>query len=271
LFLNHLAVNEKVSSSTQAQALNAVVFLYKQVLGIDLGQMENLRYAKQRKRIPVVFSHDEVNKIISYLSGKFELMASLMYGSGLRVGECVQLRVKDIDFEYHAIFVRSGKGNKDRRTVLPRRLVTPLLTYIEKLKALHSADIREGAGYTKLPNALHRKYPYAERDFAWQFLFPSSCRRLDRTFGIERRWYTSVSTVQKAVHKAIRQAGIYKHAGCHTLRHSFATHMLETGHDIRTIQELMGHSSVQTTMIYTHVTKSAGIGARSPLDNILRD
>ena len=266
LFLNHLAVVEKVSPSTQNQALNAIVFLYKQVLDTELGKMENLRYAKRRKRIPVVFSRDEVNRLMTYLNPKFELMAGIMYGSGLRVGECAQLRIMDIDFEYHSIFVRSGKGNKDRRTLLPRRIVGPLQAHIAKVKAMHDTDLQNGAGYTKLPNALHRKYPYAERDFAWQFLFPSNCRRLDRVFNIERRWYTSVSSVQKAIRSAIRRAKIYKHAGCHTLRHSFATHMLEAGYDIRTIQELLGHSSVQTTQIYTHVIKAGGLGARSPLD-----
>jgi len=266
LFLNHLAVVEKVAPATQNQALNAIVFLYKQVLDTELGKLENLQYAKRCKRIPVVFSREEVKRLMGHLNSKFELMAGIMYGSGLRVSECARLRVMDIDFEYQSIFVRSGKGKKDRRTLLPRRIVEPLKTQIEKVKALHESDLQDGAGYTKLPYALHRKYPYAERSVAWQFLFPSSCRRLDATFNIERRWYTSVSSVQKAVRCAIRKASIYKHGGCHTLRHSFATHMLEAGYDIRTIQELLGHNSVQTTQIYTHVIKSGGMGARSPLD-----
>ncbi len=267
-FLNHLATVRSVSASTQSQALNALVFLYKQVLGIDIGDLQNMNKARSPKRIPVVLSQSEVTSVLSHLTGTHWIMAMLLYGGGLRRDECIKLRVKDIDFDYRCINIISGKGAKDRRTVLPTRVIDQLKQHILRLRALHKSDLEKGAGYTKLPNALHRKYPNAERAFGWQYLFPSASLRVDPVYKVTRRWHCSGSTIQKAIKRASSQAGILKKVSCHTLRHSFATHCLEAGQDIRTIQELLGHTDVKTTMIYTHVLNKGGNGVVSPADRL---
>lgn len=267
-FLNHLATKRSVSASTQSQALNALIYLYKQVLGMDVGDLQNLNKIQMPKRIPVVLSQNEVARVLSHMTGTHWIMAMLLYGGGLRRDECIKLRVKDVDFDYRCINIIGGKGSKSRRTVLPVRVVDELKQHILRLRALHKADLEQGAGYTKLPNALHRKYPNAEREFGWQFLFPSASLRLDPVYKVTRRWHCSGSTIQKAIRKACLNTGILKKVSCHTLRHSFATHCLEAGQDIRTIQELLGHSDVKTTMIYTHVLNKGGRGVESPADRL---
>jgi len=267
-FLNYLAVNRQVAASTQAQALNALVFLYKQVLGMELGDLNGFNKVRLPKRMPVVLSQDEVSRMMAQLSGTPWIMAMLLYGGGLRRDECIKLRVMDIDFHYQSIHVFSGKGGKDRKTILPEKVIPALKQHIHRLRTLHSNDIAKGAGYTKLPHALHRKYPNAEREFGWQFLFPSSTLRVDTVYKVTRRWHCSGSTIQKAIRRACRDVGILKKVSCHTLRHSFATHCLEAGQDIRTIQELLGHSNVKTTMIYTHVLNKGGKGVKSPADRL---
>jgi len=267
-FLNHLATERSVSSSTQSQALNALVYLYKQVLGIDVGNLQNLTKINTPKRIPVVLSQNEVAQLLSHMTGTPWIMAMLLYGGGLRRDECIKLRIKDIDFDYRCINIISGKGAKSRRTVLPKRVSDQLKQHILRLRALHKADLEKGAGYTKLPHALHRKYPNAEREFGWQYLFPSASLRFDPVYKVTRRWHCSGSTIQKAIRRASLNTGILKKVSCHTLRHSFATHCLEAGQDIRTIQELLGHSDVKTTMIYTHVLNKGGSGVVSPADRI---
>ncbi len=265
-FLNHLAVNEKVSSSTQNQALCAIVFLYKHVLKKDLGNFDDLVWARRTKHLPVVFTRDETRAVIGQLSGNYRLMALLLYGSGLRLMECLRLRVKDIDFHYHQITVRDGKGGKDRVTMLPLSVKPQLEEHLKKVRALHERDLTDGFGRVYLPDALERKYPGTAGEWGWQYVFPASQISIDPRSGIRRRHHLDATVLQKAVKEAIRKAGIHKHAGCHTLRHSFATHLLEDGHDIRTIQELLGHSDVRTTMIYTHVLNRGGLAVRSPAD-----
>jgi integron integrase len=265
-FLTHLAVKLEVTSSTQNQARYALLFLYTQVLQKDIGPVGQIERAKKSKRLPEVFTPDEARKVIAQLHGTNRLMAGLLYGSGLRLMECLRLRVKDIDFERHQIIVREGKGDKDRVTMLPLLLHELLKEHLAKIKLLHKEELREGFGTVILPYALSRKYPNAEKEWKWQYVFPASKRSIDPRSGAERRHHLDPSVLQKAVKRAIRDAGISKHAGCHTFRHSFATHLLESGYDIRTVQELLGHQDVRTTMIYTHVLNRGGLGVRSPLD-----
>ena len=265
-FLTHLAVKENVASSTQNQALCAIVFLYKHVIKKDLGEIQDIHWAKRQKRLPVVFTRTEVKAIMRHLEGEKWLMAQLLYGSGLRLIECLRLRVKDIDFGYNQITVRDGKGGKDRITMLPVKTIELLRKQIEKTKKLHEQDLKVGFGTVELPFALEKKYPNANKEFKWKYLFPSIKLSVDPVSGIKRRHHLDTSVLQKAIKTAIRKAGITKHAGCHTLRHSFATHLLEAGYDIRTIQELLGHSHVETTMIYTHVLNKNKLGVISPAD-----
>ncbi len=266
-FLNHLAVRREVAASTQNQALSALLFLYKVVLGRPLEWLDDrLVRAKTPERLPTVFSRDEARAVLARLDGTAWLAASLLYGSGLRLTECLRLRVKDLDFDQARIIVRDGKGQKDRATTLPECLVEHLRRQVEFVRATHETDLRDGFGRVHLPHALAAKYPHADRLIGWQYLFPSSRRAADPRTGIVRRHHLAESAIQKAVKRAIRAAGIVKHASCHTFRHSFATHLLEAGRDIRTIQELLGHKDVRTTMIYTHVIQAGPLGVRSPLD-----
>jgi integron integrase len=265
-YLSHLAVEKNVAASTQNVARNALLFLYKQVLEIDLPFIDGIKPAKQPERVPVVFTRSEVKSILANLDGVHHLMASLLYGSGLRLTECLNLRVKDIDFEYQQIIVRDGKGQKDRVTMLPSSTVELLKLQLEKAKALHNLDLTEGYGTVYLPYALERKYPNANKEWALKFVFPANNRSKDPRSGVIRRHHIYPDSLQRAVKTAIRQAGITKHGSCHTFRHSFATHLLEDGYDIRTVQELLGHKDVRTTMVYTHVLNRGGRGVRSPLD-----
>ncbi len=265
-FLSHLAVEGHVSASTQNVALCALLFLYRDVLGLELPYVEGIQRAKRPTRVPIVFTRREVERLLAHLTGPYGLITRLLYGSGLRLMESVRLRVKDLDFEYMEILVRDGKGEKDRRTILPRPLREPLLHQFERVKVLHVNDLRQGFGEVYLPYALARKYPNAPREWTWQYVFPSAKLSVDPRSGITRRHHTSADSVQREVQRAIRAAGITKHGGCHTLRHGFATHLLEDGYDLRTIQELPGHSDVRTTQLYTHVLNRGGRGVRSPLE-----
>jgi integron integrase len=267
-FLTHLAVNRKVSPSTQNIALSAILFLYKHVLEIELPWLDGFERAKRSKHIPVVFTRNEIKNLFSQFDGTYWLIFSLMYGSGLRLMECLRLRVKDIDFHYKQIIVRDGKGNKDRVTVLPAPLIEPLQTHLAKVKVRHERDIEIGYGKANLPFALQRKYPNANKEFHWQFVFPSSTISKDPRSEFVGRHHVHSSAVQKEIKQAIRRAHIVKPASTHTLRHSFATHLLEDGYDIRTVQELMGHKDVKTTQIYTHVLQKGGAAVRSPLERI---
>jgi integron integrase len=266
-FLSHLAVEGKVAASTQNVALCALLFLYRDVLGVELPYVGGILRVKRPARVPVVFTRGEVSSLMSHLTGTYSLIAGLLYGSGLRLMEAVRLRVKDIDFEYKEILVRDGKGEKDRRTLLPRPLAEPLRHQLERVKLLHEKDLREGLVEVYLPYALARKYQSAAREWSWQYVFPSAKLSADPRSGVTRRHHVSPDSVQREVKKAIKSAGITKHGGCHTLRHSFATHLLEDGYDLRTIQELLGHSDVRTTQIYTHVLNRGGRGVRSPLES----
>lgn len=265
-FLSHLAVQLNVAASTQNQALAAIMFLYKEVLGIELPWLENVTRAKKPARLPVVLSESEVQRLLAQLDGVHHLVASLLYGSGLRLMEALRLRVKDVDFERLEVTVRDGKGGKDRRTLLPRVLVDPLRLQLDKVRIFHAQDIQNGVGPVYLPNALERKYANAGRELAWQYLFPAASPAIDPRSGITRRHHIGEKALQRAIKQAVRNAGIDKPASSHTLRHSFATHLLEKGYDIRTIQELLGHSDVSTTMIYTHVLNRGGRAVLSPLD-----
>jgi integron integrase len=236
------------------------------VLSQPLDWIEGVRRAKRSSRLPVVFTKDEAKRVISHLDGTKWLMASLLYGAGLRLMECVRLRVKDIDFVRNQITVRDGKGGKDRVTMLPRRLKEPLRIHLERIKVLHEMDMEEGCGHVHLPFSLARKYPNAAREWYWQYVFPAPRRSIDPRTGREQRHHISETTLQKAVKQAVRAAGVKKLGSCHTFRHSFATHLIESGYDIRTVQELMGHSDVKTTMIYTHVLNKGGRGVDSPFD-----
>jgi len=268
-FLSHLAQVLKVSASTQNQALNAIAFLYHQVLRRDLGEIRTFPRAKRPKHLPVVFSASEIHKVLANLTGTEHLMASLLYGSGLRLTECVSLRVKDIDFDRRIILVRHGKGDKDRTTMLPQICITRLRHQLETVKEIHLQDLSaEYAGAT-LPESLERKYPSAARQLAWQYVFPASRRWRELNSGRERRHHIDESVLQRSVKTAILRSGIPKNGSCHTFRHSFATHLLENGYDIRTVQELLGHSDLRTTMIYTHVRTGGGTVVRSPLDKDL--
>ena len=267
-FLTYLAREGRVAASTQNQALSALLFLYKEVLKQEIGWLESVERAKTPARLPVVLTRDEVHRIFARLQGTHRLMAGLLYGSGLRLMECVRLRVKDVDLGYLRITVRDGKGAKDRLTMLPVNVAKSLERHLQKVKAQHEQDLEDGFGTVHLPFALVRKFPNADREWSWQYVFPSSRLSLDPRTGKKRRHHTDESVLQGAMKMAVRAAGISKPATCHTLRHSFATHLLENGYDIRTVQELLGHKNVSTTMIYTHVLNKPGIGVRSPLDHI---
>ena len=267
-FLTHLAVNRNVSASTQNQAMNAVLFLYKKVLGIDLPWMKDVTPAKRPQRLPVVMTRDEVRAVFAQLEGRNWLIASLLYGSGLRVIEAMRLRVQDIDFARHQLIIRQAKGAKDRMTILPEQLRDPLHQHLAKVRSIHEADLSEGYGRVYLPFALSRKYPHAEREWCWQYVFPASRRGIDPYSGVERRHHLHEKVMQRAMKQAIRTAGVMKPASCHTLRHSFATHLLEAGYDIRTVQELLGHKDVRTTQIYTHVMNRGANAVKSPLASL---
>ena len=267
-FLTHLAVNKRVSSTTQNQALCALVFLYKHVLGKELEDFGELVWAKKPKRLPVVFTREEARAVLNQLHGKYWIMAMLLYGAGLRKIECLRLRVKDIDFNTNQIIVRNTKGDKDRATMLPEKIKEPLKVYLKTVKQMHEKDLKNGYGEVELPYALARKYPNAAKEWGWQYVFPASRISKDPRSGVERRHHLYETVLQKAVKQAIRKAGIVKHASCHTFRHSFATHLLENGYDIRTVQELLGHKNVQTTMVYTHVLNKGGLAVKSPADDI---
>ena len=266
-FLNHLATSRNVSASTQNQALSALLFLYKNVLGMELAWLDGLVRAKRPQRMPLVLTKDETISLLHELAGVHRLLASVLYGTGMRLMECLRLRVKDIDYGYGQILVRDGKGAKDRVTMLPQSLVAPLQDQLAHSRRLHDQDIREGFGEVHLPYALARKYPRAGYEWVWQYVFPSVKRSVDPDDGTIRRHHLDPSVLQRAIKKASRTAGIHKPVHCHTLRHSFATHLLLDGYDIRTVQELLGHSDVSTTMIYTHVLNRGGRGVRSPLDS----
>lgn len=265
-FLSFLATERSVSASTQNQALSALLFLYDHVLERPLDSLKNLVRAKKPERLPVVFTRDEVRRLLAHLDGVELLTACLLYGAGLRLLECLRLRVKDLDFGYNQITVRDGKGNKDRVTMLPTTLKAQLKQHLEGVKALHEQDLEEGFGRVYLPGALARKYPNACTEWGWQYVFPSKKRSVDPRTGETRRHHVNESQIQRAVKNAIRAAWINKPGSCHVLRHSFATHLLESGYDIRTVQELLGHKDVSTTMIYTHVLNQGGHGVKSPLD-----
>ena len=265
-FLTNLAVERHVSASTQNQALAALLFLYKEVLGVELPWMENIVRAKRSTRVPVVLTPKVVEKVLGHLEGPHWLMGSLMYGGGLRVTECIRLRVKDLDFGYRQITVRNGKGRNDRQTILPDTLRAPIEARFEELRRLYAADEDSGLAGVSLPEALGRKYPNARRQWGWQFLFPARSTCVEQATGLRVRHHVHVKVIQRAMTKAVRRARLAKPATCHTLRHSFATHLLESGYDIRTVQELLGHKDVSTTMIYTHVLNRGGRGVRSPLD-----
>lgn len=267
-FLTHLAVRGNVAASTQNQARSALLFLYKEVLDQELPWLDNVEQAKRPQRLPVVLTHAEVKIVLDRLSGTHRLMANLLYGTGMRLMEGVRLRVKDIDFERREVLVRDGKGGKDRVTPLPLALVEPLQNHLARVKSLHEEDLRAGYGTVYLPDALERKYPNANREWGWQYVFPSRQLSVDPRSGVTRRHHADEKGVQRAIKQAVRDAGLAKPATPHTLRHSFATHLLMAGYDIRTVQELLGHSDVRTTMIYTHVLNRGGKGVVSPLDNL---
>ncbi len=268
-FLTALAVNRRVAASTQNQALAAILFLYKDVLGCDPGWLDDVVRAKRPQRLPVVLTRPEVDALLAALEGVSWIMAMLLYGSGLRLTECLRLRVKDIDFTRHEILVREGKGNKDRVTMLPGAVKEDLLKHLDRVRVLHERDVKAGFGRVQLPDALAKKYPNANREWGWQWVFPASRICTDPRFGSAQRFHLHESVLQRAIHDAARKVGIAKPVGPHTLRHSFATHLLEAGYDIRTVQELLGHRDVKTTMIYTHVLNRGGHGVQSPADRLL--
>lgn len=265
-FLNYLANERNVAASTQNQALCALVFMYDHVLKEPMPLLKNLERAKKPARLPVVLTEKEVRDILRRLNGLPSLVAMLLYGSGLRISEALRLRVLDIDFEYHQIAVRDGKGSKDRYTLLPVTLKSKLQAQVERVKQLHLRDKKRGYGATLLPKALSRKYPGMENTMPWRYLFPSRRISTDPRTGLQHRYHISDSYVQRAVKEAVRASGITKKVSCHTFRHSFATHLLMDGYDIRTVQELLGHKQLSTTMIYTHVINKGGKGVKSPID-----
>lgn len=267
-FLTHLAVKEKVSASTQNQALSALLFLYRYVLGREVGDLGEVIRARKPSRLPIVMTRDEVKAVLATLSGDKWLMSSLMYGAGLRLMECLRLRVQDIDFSRSEILVRNGKGAKDCVTMLPESLKGPLQDHLKRVRTIHKRDLADGWGRVQLPVALDRKYPNAPKDWRWQWVFPQQTRWRNRHTGEQARHHMDESLVQKAVKNAVLKAGLTKRATCHTFRHSFATHLLEAGYDIRTVQELLGHKDVSTTMIYTHVLNRGPSGVRSPMDGL---
>lgn len=266
-FLSHLAVDLRVSASTQNQALAALLFLYRELLERDL-ELEGVVRARTRRRLPVVLTAAEVRSVLERLEGDTALVAGLLYGSGLRLMEALRLRVHDIDFSRRELMVRDGKGGKDRRALLPIRLAEQLRQHLQQVQLVHQQDLAAGWGRVLLPHALARKYPNAPVEWGWQWVFPQRNRWHDPRSGEQGRHHLDPTLIQRAVRRAVLAAGISKPASCHTLRHSFATHLLERGHDIRTIQELLGHKDVQTTMIYTHVLNRGGLAVASPLDRL---
>jgi integron integrase len=267
-FLSNLAVQGKVSASTQNQAFSAILFLFRDVLKREVTGLDEALRARRPPKLPQVLSPEEVAILLRALKGTPWLMASLMYGAGLRLLECSRLRIKDLDFDRNEITIHDGKGRKDRLTVFPARLATPLRKHLERVRAQHTRDVASGAGGVALPHALARKYPNAQWDWAWQWVFPATRAHADEETGLIRRHHLHETVMQRAFKNALRASKIPKAASCHTLRHSFATHLLERGYDIRTIQELLGHSDVATTMIYTHVLNRGGRGVKSPLDSL---
>jgi integron integrase len=267
-FLSSLATDRRVSASTQNQALNSILFLYREVLGKDIGYVNGVIRAKRPHRLPVVLTREEIKALLCRLDGTDWLMAMLLYGAGLRLMECCRLRVKDIDLSQNQILVRAGKGNKDRHTMLPVAVKEPLAKQLEIGRQQHRHDLERGLGRVALPNALDRKYPNAGREWGWQWIFPATRYYVDRVTGGRYKHHLHESVIQKAVNESARKAGIPKPATCHSLRHSFATHLLEDGYDIRTVQELLGHRDVSTTMIYTHVLNRGGRGVYSPADRL---
>jgi integron integrase len=265
-FLTHLAVEKTVAASTQNQALAALLFLYREVLKVDLPWLDKFKPAKKSERVPVVLTKEEVKIILDQLKGTKWLIANLLYGSGLRLAEALRLRVKDLDFGYRQIVVRDGKGGKDRFTVLPTKLIEPLQIQLETVKKLHEQDLRHGLGRVRMPFALARKYPNAESEFCWQYVFPSKSLSKNPRTGETGRHHVSPASLQKPFKEILRKSRISKNASPHTLRHSFATHLLQDGYDIRTIQELLGHKELTTTMIYTHVLNQHRLGVKSPVD-----
>jgi integron integrase len=265
-FISHLAVNRKVAASTQNQALNAIVFLYKHVLKIELGDFGPIERAKKPKKLPVVLTKEEAKQVLGFMVGRKSLIAKLLYGSGLRLSECLRLRVHDIEFTMNQVAVRNGKGGKDRNTVLPEAIKPLLKDHLEKIKMIHERDLKMNLGAVYLPFALAVKYKNAATEWGWQYVFPSDRISFDPRSNRKARHHLDESGVQKAVRSAGRKAEIIKQIGPHSFRHSFATHLLEDGYDIRTVQELLGHKNVKTTMIYTHVLNKGGLGVKSPLD-----
>lgn len=267
-FLSYLAEHDHVTASTQNQAFNALLFLFKEVLQRDPGPLEGIVRAKKPQRLPVVLSKEEVALVLNSMSGTPKLMASLLYGAGLRLLECCTLRVKDLDFDVNQIVVRAGKGDKDRRTMLPAFSRAALQSHLAKVRVQHQEDLSCGLGEVELPGALDRKYPNAPKEWPWQWVFPATSHYVDSETGKKRRHHLHETVLQRAFKEARLKSGLTKPAGCHALRHSFATHLLEDGYDIRTIQELLGHADVSTTMIYTHVLNRGGLGVRSPADRL---
>lgn len=267
-FLRWLAVEQRVSASTQNQALSALLFLYRQVLHLEVGPLPQVPRAVTPDRVPVVLTPDEVRLVLAQLDGVPRLVVQLLYGAGIRLQESLELRVKDLDFERGEILVRRGKGQKDRRTMLPVSVRPALVDHLTAVRALHERDVAQGFGRVVLPDALARKYPHAPQEWRWQFVFPAGRLCRDPRWGPPTRFHLHESAVQRAVTAAVRRAGIAKRVSCHTFRHSFATHLLEAGYDIRTVQELLGHADVSTTMIYTHVLSRGAMGVRSPADRL---
>jgi integron integrase len=265
-FLTHLATNAKVSAATQNQALAALLFLYREFLAVPIGAPDGITPAKRSHHVPTVLSAAECARVLQALTGTIQLLTSLLYGSGMRIAECCQLRIKDLDLDRGEVLVRGGKGGRDRRTMLPESLQVPLARHIERIRALHDADLGRGHGEVVLPDALATKLPSAGTDFGWQWLFPAARTYIEPETRKVRRHHVHHSVVQRAVSTAAKVAGLHKRVTCHTFRHSFATHLLEAGYDIRTVQELLGHRDVSTTMIYTHVLNRGGLGVESPLD-----
>ena len=267
-FLTALAVRDRVAASTQNQAKSALLFLYREVLGVELPWLDGVERAKAPARLPVVLTREEVGRVLARLDGVHAVIGALLYGTGMRIMEAMRLRVKDVEFARREILVRDGKGNKDRMTMLPSRLVVPLRQQVAHALELHRGDLADGFGAVWLPFALDRKYPGAAREWAWQYVFPAELRSRDPRDGVERRHHLGDQAFQRAMKNAVRGAGIAKLATPHTLRHSFATHLLESGYDIRTVQELLGHQDVSTTMVYTHVLNRGGRGVVSPIDRL---
>lgn len=267
-YISFLAVKKNVAASTQNQALNAIVFLYKQVLNRELGDFGSMQRAKRSKKLPVILTRDETDRVLTAMSGTNALMAKLLYGCGLRLMECLRLRVKDVEFDSNQVTVRDGKGHKDRVTMLPRQLKPRLIEHLKRVRIIHEEDLKRGFGEVYLPYALSRKYPNAAREWYWQYVFPSKKISKDPRSGKCRRHHAYETALQRAVRKAARSAGILKPVSPHVLRHCFATHLIEAGYDIRTVQDLLGHKDVSTTMIYTHVLNKGGMGVKSPLDMV---